>query len=148
MRILGRILLILGLGLCGCSQSSANSPKVIFNQNILKVEISDSEEERARGLMFRESLAENEGMLFDFKKSGNYSFWMKNTKIPLSIAFLSESGQVLSIQNMEPGDVTHRHSSPPSTRYALEVNQGWFEQQGVKVGDTAEFRGEVFSLRN
>ena len=148
MRFLVSILVILGLELCGCSQSSVYSPEVIFNQKILKVEIADSEEERTQGLMFRESLTENEGMLFDFQKPGNYSFWMKNTKIPLSIAFLSESGQVLSIENMEPNDVTHYHSSPPSTRYALEVNQGWFKRKGVKVGDTAKFRGEAFSLRN
>jgi len=85
--------------------------------------------------MFRKSLSENEGMLFDFKEPGIYSFWMKNTLIPLSIAFLDERGEITKIEAMTPNDTARFHRSPMGTRYGLEVNKGWFKRHNVKVGD-------------
>ncbi len=105
----------------------------------VRVEIADDDFERARGLMYRTALAENRGMLFVFEAEQKLSFWMKNTLIPLSIAFMDDEGRIVDIQDMEPLD-----DDPPSyvsaepARYALEVNQGFFEERGVEVGDRAE----------
>ncbi len=105
----------------------------------VRVEIADDDFERGRGLMYRTALAENRGMLFVYEVEQKLSFWMKNTLIPLSIAFMDAEGRIVDIQDMEPLD-----DDPPSyvsaepARYALEVNQGFFEERGVKVGDRAE----------
>lgn len=100
----------------------------------LKVEVVQTEEEKARGLMFRESLGKNEGMLFVYEKEEFLSFWMKNTRIPLSIAFMDAKGIIVDIQDMEPfGLETHTSAFP--ALYALEVNQGWFRRNGITVGD-------------
>lgn len=104
----------------------------------LDLELALTPEQRARGLMFRETLAENAGMLFIFPRESNGGFWMRNTSVPLSIAYLGRDGQVLDIQDMQPFD---ERSHRPASRYwlALEVNQGWFAQHGVVVGDVFNF---------
>ncbi len=105
----------------------------------VRVEIADNASEHARGLMYRTTLAENRGMLFIFEGEQTLSFWMKNTLIPLSIAFIGSEGRIVDIQDMKPLD-----DDPPSyvsarpAQYALEVNQGFFEERGVEVGDRAE----------
>jgi len=105
----------------------------------VRVEIANDDFERARGLMYRTALAENRGMLFVYREEQKLTFWMKNTLIPLSIAFMDAEGRIVDIQDMEPLD-----DDPPSyvstepARYALEVNQGFFEERGVEVGDRAE----------
>jgi uncharacterized protein len=105
----------------------------------VRVEIADNAFERARGLMFRTALAENRGMLFVHEAEQKLSFWMKNTRIPLSIAFIDSEGRIVDIQDMRPldDDPPHYVSAKPA-QYALEVNQGFFEERGVKVGDRAE----------
>jgi uncharacterized membrane protein (UPF0127 family) len=105
----------------------------------VRVEIADNASEHARGLMYRTTLAEDRGMLFIFEGEQTLSFTMKNTLIPLSIAFIDSEGRIVDIQEMKPLD-----DDPPSyvsakpAQYALEVNQGFFEEQGVEVGDRAE----------
>ena len=105
----------------------------------VRVEIADNASEHARGLMYRTTLAENRGMLFIFEGEQKLSFTMKNTLIPLSIAFIGSEGRIVDIQDMKPLD-----DDPPSyvsarpAQYALEVNQGFFEERGVEVGDRAE----------
>jgi len=99
----------------------------------LEVEIADTEDLRAIGLMGRQSLQASKGMLFMFDESGELSFWMKNTHIPLSIAFISESGEIINIENMYPHDHGNTRSSKPAI-CALEVNQGWFEKNGIYPG--------------
>jgi len=101
---------------------------------LLQVEIADDPEERATGLMYRTELGENSGMLFVFPTAGNHSFWMKNTYIPLSIAFITGDGVIRQIEDMEP-ETTDSHRSNAMVIYALEVNQGWFEANDIKVGD-------------
>jgi uncharacterized membrane protein (UPF0127 family) len=100
----------------------------------LQVEIARTERERARGLMHRISLPDGEGMLFVFERDQILSFWMKDTLIPLSIAFISYDGRILEIYDMKPRDLAPVHSSR-SVRYALEVPQGWFERAGITPGD-------------
>ena len=87
--------------------------------------------------MARTELAENAGMLFVFDREAPRSFWMRNTLIPLSIAYITADGRIVDIQDMQPLDETSHPSAEPA-QYALEVNQGFFEERGVKVGDKAE----------
>jgi len=101
------------------------------------IEVARTFSSRKRGLMFRESLPEDRGMLFVYPEPDKLSFWMENTKVPLSIAFVDDHGKILQIEDMRPLD---RGSVPSKyeVRYALEMNQGWFERAGVAVGDTLE----------
>lgn len=106
----------------------------------LLVEIADDAQERTRGLMFRESLPEEQGMLFVFAQEGNHSFWMKDTTIPLSIAFIAGVGNIIGIRNMEPLDATLLSPGAPYL-YAVEVNRGWFERNGIDIGSTVNISG-------
>ena len=105
----------------------------------VRVEVADNPEERRQGLMFRETLPTDEGMLFVFEREQLLSFWMKDTTIPLSIAFISRDGEIVAIQDMEPLDERTFHQSPRPALYALEMNQGWFEGHEVEVGDRVKF---------
>ena len=127
-------------------QETELSPKENINhENFLKikgikikVEIADTPEKTKAGLMFRTKLAENEGMLFVFPYPDIHSFWMKNTYIPLSVAFINSEGTIVSIQDMQPLDESP-HVSPALILYALEMNQSWFKRHDVRVGDKVEF---------
>jgi len=100
----------------------------------VKAEIASSREERNTGLMFRKKLPDGEGMLFVFEADQVLSFWMKNTSIPLSIAYIAHDGRIIDIKDMIPHDTSSVVSSR-SVRYALEVPQGWYSRAGVRVGD-------------
>ena len=100
----------------------------------LNVEFASTPEEIQQGLMHRDHLDQNSGMLFAFSKPTQQSFWMKNTKMPLSIAFLDEGGSIFDIKDMNPFDETPIRSSGPA-KYALEVNKGWFDKNNVTIGD-------------
>jgi uncharacterized membrane protein (UPF0127 family) len=102
----------------------------------LQVELALSPEEQAQGLMYRKSLDEGQGMLFVFDRDKLASFWMKNTLIPLSIAYINSDGTILEIHDMRPEDLSLIRSSR-SVRYALEVPQGWFSRAGIGPGDRA-----------
>lgn len=105
----------------------------------VRVEVADDVLEQARGLMYRTALAEDRGMLFVYDDEQRRSFYMKNTLIPLSIAFMDADGRIVDIQDMEPLDDEPPHyvSAEPA-QYALEVNQGFFEERGVELGDRAD----------
>lgn len=161
-------LLWLGLALAGCivrtpppgglppptpspAELPASSPLRIANLSLinrqgktitLEVELATTPEAIQTGLMRRTSLPEMRGMLFDFSLYGDsvaIPFYMKNTYIPLSIAFISGEGVILDIQDMEPLSETLHHPAKPY-HYALEVNRGWFNRHGVGVGDSIQFR--------
>ncbi len=102
------------------------------------VEIADDPEARSRGLMNRDSLPENHGMLFVYPQEQILSFWMRNTRIPLDIAFIDRNGFILEIQQMEPHDDAS-HASKQPAMYALEMRKGWFEDHGVEPGERVEF---------
>jgi len=104
----------------------------------VRVEIADGPFEQQRGLMYRTALGEDRGMLFVYRREQPLSFWMKNTRIPLSIAYIDSKGRITDILDMKPLDDKPPHyiSSEP-VQYALEVNQGFFDEHGVKVGDRA-----------
>lgn len=98
------------------------------------VEIADTPELRERGLMHRDSLPPEHGMLFVYPRPRVLSFWMRNTRIPLDIAFLDGDGRILDIQRMEPF-TDDLHESPAPALYALEMAAGWFAEHGVEPGD-------------
>jgi hypothetical protein len=110
--------------------------KLVVGRDTVLVEVASGEEQRNVGLMFRTVMPENEGMLFVFERDGIYPFWMRNTELPLSIAFIESSGRIADIQDMAPHDETSRHAPQVPVRYALEMNQGWFLRHGVKPGDS------------
>jgi uncharacterized membrane protein (UPF0127 family) len=108
----------------------------------IQVEIADTPEKRSQGLMNRESVPEGAGMLFVWPEDSASGFWMKDTLVPLSVAFIDSAGNILDIQDMEPLDET-LHNSPEPYRYAVEVNQGWFEEHGVAAGDNVTLPDEA-----
>lgn len=101
-------------------------------------EVAATPEERSLGLMFREALAPDSGMLFVFESERPARFWMKNTFIPLSIAYIDSVGTIVNLCEMQPGDTVTRYPSSGPVRYALEVNAGWFLERGIKPGDTVK----------
>lgn len=103
----------------------------------VQVEIADDRVEQQRGLMERTELAEDAGMLFVFDREEPRSFWMRNTLIPLSIAYIASDGRIVDIQDMQPLDETSHPSVEPA-QYALEVNQGFFAERGIEVGNEVE----------
>lgn len=104
---------------------------------LVNTEVADSPEERAVGLMNRESLPEDAGMMFLYFEESTSGFWMKDTLIPLSIAFFDRDGTILAILDMEPCKTESCKTYDPGVPYwgALEVNQGAFDEWGVEVGD-------------
>ncbi|WP_078411915.1 DUF192 domain-containing protein [Priestia abyssalis] len=107
----------------------------------LTVQVADTQGKREKGLMFVGKLPENEGMLFVFSKKIYGGFWMKNTLIPLSIAFLDPDGKILKILDMEPckKDKCATYNPGLFYHYALEVNLGWFEKNQIQEGDLVKF---------
>ncbi len=110
------------------------------------VEVAATPEERARGLSNRKTLGSDEGMLFIFPRPGKVSFWMKDTRVPLSIAFITPSGEIAEIQDMAPLDETP-HVSAAEVQMALEMPAGWFESKGVKAGDKVALGEEAGQLK-
>jgi hypothetical protein len=105
----------------------------------MRVEVADDDQSRARGLMFRPTMPEDAGMIFLFPADSTGPFWMQNTLLPLSIAFIAADGRIVDIQDMQPL-TTDLHPPGAPYRSALEVNQGYFARAGIKVGDRADFR--------
>jgi len=103
----------------------------------LTAEVAATELERTRGLMFRKSLADGKGMLFVFDSDQKVAFWMKNTSLPLSVAYIGSDGTIYQILDLVPFSEEPR-SADRSVRYALEVPQGWFAKVGLKPGDRFE----------
>lgn len=104
----------------------------------IRVEVARTPAERATGLMGRKHLDKEEGMLFIFEEEGYHSFWMKDTLIPLSIAFIDREGRIVQITDMKPLTLTS-HPPPKPILYALEMNQGWFSKNRIKAGDVVRF---------
>ena len=113
--------------------------RVAIKGHDLTIELATTPEARSCGLSLRDSLPENRGMLFVYSEPEILTFWMKNTRMPLTIAFIDTAGRIVSIQKMNPFPITTIYASPVPALYALEVNQGWFEENGVGVGDVVEF---------
>jgi uncharacterized membrane protein (UPF0127 family) len=103
----------------------------------ISAEVASSPDERATGLMFREKLGTNDGMLFVFDRPATQCFWMKNTFLPLSIAFIADDGTIVNIDEMPPQSL-ESHCSAEPVRFVLEMNKGWFAKRGIKRGFTLQ----------
>lgn len=103
----------------------------------IRAEVANTEESRRTGLMFRRSMSEDSGMLFTYERPGVQSMWMKNTLLPLSVAFIGRDGRILNIEDMKP-QTLDAHSSDGEAWWSLEMNQGWFARHGVVKGDKVE----------
>ena len=107
--------------------------ELTIGKHAASVEVAATGDTRATGLMHRRILPENNGMLFIFPGPGMHAFWMMNTHIPLSIAFIDDEGIIVNIEDMQPHT---QNSHPPKkpVRFALEMNQGWFAKRGIRAG--------------
>ena len=126
-------------------------PTIKVGNKPLKVSLAITPEQQTRGLMNIQGmpptkLPENEGMLFIYRREEMISFWMKNTKIPLSIAFIDSRGIVQEIRDMEPFGLDSIRSAKPG-KWALEVNRGWFDKHGIKVGDKINCAGKTIRIK-
>jgi len=124
---------------CGAA-TAQDAPQRLQNRTTLgagmynmQVEVAMTPQEHAIGLMHRTSMGANEGMLFVFDRPGVQCFWMKNTLIPLAVAFLADDGTVVNLDEMKP-QTLDSHCSTQPVRYVLEMNTGWFKKKGVKPG--------------
>jgi len=104
----------------------------------IRAEVADSMGARMQGLMFRKSMPLNAGMVFVFDERATHCMWMKNTYIPLSVAFIDDAGAIVNIEDMQP-HTEQAHCAARPVRFALEMNKGWFAQRGIKPG--AKLRG-------
>lgn len=119
-------------------QSRGNLQKLTIDTTTVWVEIAQDNLTRTKGLMFRNDMPEDQGMLFIFEVPQMLSFWMKNTYLPLDIAFIDHKGVITDIHQMAPLDTVPRYASSVPTLYALEVNQGFFAKKGIRVGDVVQ----------
>lgn len=147
------VLFAAALGLAGCEKPVALDPDfppegalgelrtldVDLAYERVTLEVAITQREQEQGLMYREALPENRGMLFVYAEPHFMSFWMKNTRIPLSIAFIRQDGIVSDVLKMTPHtgpfDPETHYRSTYQCQYALEMNQGWFESHGINKGD-------------
>jgi len=107
----------------------------------INAELASTPQQREIGLMFRTAMPANDGMLFAFEQPGQQCFWMRNTLIPLSVAFLGDDGSVVNIDDMKP-QTLDSHCSAKPVRFVLEMNEGWFAKRGIKAG--SRLRGGPF----
>ncbi len=105
-----------------------------IGMHFIQAEVAATPESLSQGLMHRTQLGKNNGMLFIFENSGRHAMWMRNTPLPLSVAFIDDRGIILNIEEMEPLNDTS-HSSVAPAKYALEMNRGWFAKRTIKAGD-------------
>ncbi len=109
--------------------------------HLIQAQLAMTPQQHQIGLMFRKTMAPSEGMLFVFAETRQQCFWMKNTPLPLSAAFIADDGSVVNIEDMQPGTL-NRHCSRKPVRFVLEMHQGWFAQRGLKAG--ARLQGAPF----
>jgi len=137
------------LALCAAGLAAAQNGPQKLEQipltagiHVIHAEVAMTPEQREIGLMNRPSMAANDGMLFVFERPGQQCFWMKNTLIPLSVAFLADDGSVVNIDDMAP-QTLDGHCSAKPVRFVLEMNKGWFAKRGIKPG--SKLRGTPFA---
>lgn len=130
--------LLVGPSCSGTSDAGLPVITIDVDGHRVRAEVARSPDEQSRGLMYRRNLGNNDGMLFVYAEKRRLSFWMKNTFIPLSIAFIDDDLQIVHIEDMSPQTETS-HRCPVPVRYALEMNRGWFDDKGVAVGAKVAF---------
>lgn len=115
-----------------------NSQKqLVVGIHVIDADVANTPYSREKGLMYRTSLAPNQGMLFVFDQAAQHCMWMKNTPLPLSVAFIDARGNIINIEKMRPHTDT-RHCAIRPAQYALEMNENWFDKKNVRPGMTIE----------
>ena len=132
LRVLALLALLAATG--AGAETALRTATLRIGAHALKVEVAASDPQREKGLMFREKMPRNEGMLFVFDEPAYHSMWMKNTLLPLSVAFVDAHGTILNILDMEPRTLDSHMSAGPAI-YAIETNKGWFAEKKIKAGD-------------
>lgn len=115
--------------------------EIMAGMHRIQAMVAQTPDERSTGLMYRKEMAPNEGMLFIFEQPATQCFWMKNTLLPLSAAFIQDDGRIVNIADMKPQS-TESHCSKEPVRYVLEMHQGWFAKRGLKAG--SQLTGKSF----
>jgi uncharacterized membrane protein (UPF0127 family) len=118
--------------------------KITAGMYLIDTQVAATPEQRSTGLMFRPQMPSGEGMLFVFEVPSEQCFWMKNTLLPLTAAFVADDGTIVNLADMKP-QTTNSHCSEKPVRYVLEMNQGWFAKKGIKAG--FKLRGQPFEVR-
>jgi uncharacterized membrane protein (UPF0127 family) len=126
-------LLNLWMALAWAQQAPLPMTKLSAGIHLIQAEVANTMGTRSQGLMQRKSMAQGAGMVFIFDEPAAHCMWMKNTLIPLSVAFVDERGEIVNIADMQPLDET-THCATRPVRYALEMNQGWFKKRGISPG--------------
>ena len=126
-------LILLTIGFAAPGRAELPVAELAAGMHLIRAEVADSFATRAQGLMHRRSLEQNAGMLFVFDEVMIHCMWMKNTLIPLSVAFLDERGAVINIAEMQPHS-EQSHCAARPARYALEMNRGWFARRAIGAG--------------
>ena len=134
-RFLAGACLALSLLSASAQEPQTNLPRVKLSAGMHQIDaqVAQTMEQRSTGLMHRKEMPQHEGMLFVFEQPTKQCFWMKNTLLPLAIAFVADDGTVVNIDEMKP-QTLESHCSDRPVRYVLEMNTGWFAKKGVKAG--------------
>ena len=155
MKRFRRLLPALSLGLLGCpalaqlaptGSPQTDLPRTTISAGMHRIDaqVAATPAQRQIGLMHRKDMPQHEGMLFVFEQPGVQCFWMKNTLLPLTAAFVADDGSIVNLADMKPLDESSHCSAKP-VRYVLEMNQGWFEQRHLKAG--VKLRGPAFDAK-
>ena len=139
------VTLLFGHGLANAQdmpQTELPRTKLSVGMYQIDAQVAASSEQREIGLMFRKNMPQHEGMLFIFESPSRLCFWMKNTPLPLTAAFVADDGAIVNLEDMKPL-TTESHCSTKPVRYVLEMNQGWFAKKGIKPG--AKLSGRPFT---
>ena len=129
---------------CWAQGAAQSLPTLTLTAGIHRItaEVAQTAKQREIGLMFREAMAANHGMLFVFEQAGQQCFWMKNTLLPLDVAFIADNGTVVNTRTMKPRTL-EAHCSNKPVRYVLEMNDGWFAKRGIAAG--SKLTGKPFT---
>ena len=139
---------VLATSLAVCAQDgpqmNLERVKLTAGMHRLDVQVAATPDQRQTGLMFRKDMPQHEGMIFVFEQATQQCFWMKNTLLPLSAAFITDDGTIVNIEDMKP-QTLDAHCSAKPVRYVLEMNKGWFAKKGIKAG--TKLQGPLFQVQ-
>jgi uncharacterized membrane protein (UPF0127 family) len=142
-RILSSVFLVIATFASYAQTPQAHLQRAVLSLGMFQIDaqIAQTPEERQIGLMFRAQMPQAEGMIFIFEEPSKQCFWMKNTILPLTAAFIADDGTILNLADMKP-QTTETHCSAKPVRFVLEMNQGWFAKKGIKAG--SKLKGVMF----
>jgi uncharacterized membrane protein (UPF0127 family) len=125
-------------------QMNLQRVKLSTGMHLIDAQVASTPEQRQIGLMLRKEMPQHEGMVFVFEKASQQCFWMKNTLLPLTAAFVDDDGTIVNLADMKP-ETTDSHCSTKPVRYVLEMHKGWFEKKGIKAG--GKLSGSIFDAK-